>query len=279
MNRLLRASTLRRYSGFTAIGGQINTGPVRSINGKTGMVTLTGEDIARSSSNPETVSDALSTQGTSIQTVRTQIGVTPLPTTAQTLTGAIAENAQEIADVEDNVIGSTVLPTTAQTLTGAIAENAGNIVGNANSITSIDNKIGTTALPTTAQTLTGAIAEHESDITTLNNNITTYNTINLLPKIADTYTGIDISDSRIVAVQISTILYLIVFHFKASGAISSGSVDLSTLLPATITEVYTSLASISGVTGFAQLSTNYLYIRTSGGDSNYICGQMLFRKA
>lgn len=139
-------------------------GPVRSVNGKTGFVTLTGEDINRSPNNPETVSVALTSQGQSIQSVRTQIGVTPLPTVAQTLTGAIAENAQEIADVEDNVIGSTELPTEAQTLTGAIAENADNIGGLAESITTVNNKIGNTVLPTTAQTLTGAVNELNSKI-------------------------------------------------------------------------------------------------------------------
>ena len=151
-----------------------NEGAVLSVNDKHGIVVLTGEDIKRNSTTPETVAQALSSQGTAIQTVRTQIGTTPLPTTAQSLTGAIAENAQEIADIEDNVIGSTALPTTAQTLTGAIAENAqdistnaGNISNVSGDITTINNKIGNTALPTTAQTLTGAIAEHESDITKL----------------------------------------------------------------------------------------------------------------
>lgn len=155
-------------------------GPVRSVNGKSGIVTLTGEDIVRSSSNPETVATALNTQGTSIQTVRNQIGVTALPTTAQTLTGAIAENAQEIADVEDNVIGSTALPTTAQTLTGAIAENAQEI-SNVE-----DNVIGNTALPTTAQTLTGAIAENAQEIANVEDNVIG-NTA--LPTTAQTLTG------------------------------------------------------------------------------------------
>lgn len=155
-------------------------GPVRSVNGKFGIVTLTGEDLARSSSNPETVSTALTTQGTSIQTVRNQIGVTPLPTTAQTLTGAIAENAQEIADVEDNVIGSTALPTTAQTLTGAIAENAQTIANVE------DNVIGNTTLPTTAQTLTGAIAENAQEISNVEDNVIG-NTA--LPTTAQTLTG------------------------------------------------------------------------------------------
>ena len=173
---------------------QLNkTGAVVSVNGKAGIVTLTGEDIARTANNPQTVEQALTSQGSSIQTVRTEIGVTPLPTTAQTITGAIAEhetdisginteigttplptiaqtitgaiaeNAGEIADIQDD-IGSTALPTTAQTLTGAIAENAGEIAD-------IQDDIGSTALPTTAQTLTGAIAEHETDIQGLANAI------------------------------------------------------------------------------------------------------------
>ena len=146
-------------------------GAVLSVNDKHGVVVLTGEDIKRNTTTPETVSQALSSQGTAIQTVRTQIGTTPLPTTAQSLTGAIAENAQSIADLEDNVIGNTELPTEAQTLTGAIAENAGDIGGNASSITNINNKIGSTTLPTTAQTLTGAIAENYNGINALNSKL------------------------------------------------------------------------------------------------------------
>lgn len=122
-------------------------GPVRSINGKTGIVTLTAEDIKRTASGPQTVEYALSTQGNSIQDIRTQIGITPLPTTAQTLTGAIAENAQDISS------------------------NAENIQENTDDITDINNQIGSTALPTTAQTVTGAIAEHEQDITSIKNQI------------------------------------------------------------------------------------------------------------
>ena len=152
-------------------------GPVRSVNGKSGMVVLTGEDIERSTSNPQTVADALQTQGTSIQTARNQIGTTPLPTTAQTVTGAIAEHETDITDI-NNKIGSTALPTIAQTLTGAIAENAGEIAN-------VDDTIGSTALPTTAQTLTGAIAEHETDITNINNKIGT----TALPTTAQTLTG------------------------------------------------------------------------------------------
>ena len=107
---------------------KLNTeGAVLSVNGKNGIVTLTGEDIKRAAASSETVAQALTTQGTSIQNVRTQIGITELPTIAQTITGAIAENAGEIANIQDDVIGSTPLPTAAQTLTGAISEISGHL--------------------------------------------------------------------------------------------------------------------------------------------------------
>ena len=53
--------------------------------------------------------------------VQAKIGNTPMPTTAQTLTGAIDEHDADIGAIETK-IGNTTLPTTAQTLTGAIAE-------------------------------------------------------------------------------------------------------------------------------------------------------------
>ena len=134
-------------------------GAVLSVNGKHGTVTLTAEDIERTSVNPQTVEQALASQGSSLQSVQTKIGVTALPTTAQTITGAIAEHETDITGI-NNKIGNTALPTTAQTLTGAAAELDGDV-------TTINNKIGNTALPTTAQTLTGAIAEHETDITNI----------------------------------------------------------------------------------------------------------------
>ena len=143
-------------------------GPVRTVNGKSGIVILTGEDIARSTSNPETVAAALQSQGSALQSVQNKLGTTALPTTAQTVTGAIAEHETDINGIKAD-IGSTPLPTIAQTLTGAIAENAGDIAN-------IDDVIGSTALPTTAQTITGAIAEHESDIIGINNSIGTLNT-------------------------------------------------------------------------------------------------------
>jgi hypothetical protein len=79
---------------------------------------------------------------------------------------AITTNASGISTINGQ-IGTTALPTTAQTITGAIDEHETDISGHTTSITNINNKIGTTALPTTAQTLTGAIKEHEDDLAAL----------------------------------------------------------------------------------------------------------------
>lgn len=130
--------------------------PVVSVNGKQGIVTLTGQDINRVPNDTETLSGALDELDGDIGDINEKIGTTALPTTAQTLTGAIAEHETDITGI-NNKIGTTVLPTTAQTLTGAAAELDGDV-------TTINNKIGNTALPTTAQTLTGAVSEISGQI-------------------------------------------------------------------------------------------------------------------
>ena len=103
--------------------------------------------------------------------INNKIGNTALPTTAQTITGAIAEHETDISGINSE-IGNTTLPTTAQTLTGAIAEHETDITGINSEISDINNEIGNTTLPTTAQTLTGAIAEHEGDLTNQQGQIT-----------------------------------------------------------------------------------------------------------
>ena len=250
-------------------------GPVRSVNGKSGIVTLTGEDLARSTSNPETVAAALQTQGTSLQTVRNQIGVTALPTVAQTLTGAIAENAQTIADVQDNVIGSTALPTTAQTLTGAIAENA-NTISNVE-----DNVIGNTALPTTAQTLTGAIAENANTISNVEDNVIG-NTA--LPTTAQTLTGaiaelkgnMDPTYSTVsMASGIVGTLYLMKMGKLRvlTGYINPGQ-STTGLVIATLAAADTPPVEIKGsFSGYGVTQTGELSIKTNGNIEIAINGQ------
>ena len=117
----------------------------------------------------------------------------------------------------------------------------------------------------------------QAQLDALNSNFTDFEIINVLNQIAAVYTGINTNDSRIILVRMNGNLKAFNFHFKASGGISSGAVDLSGIIPASATEVYCALASIDGITGFAQYSGNTLYIRTSGGGANYICGQLVFR--
>ena len=96
-------------------------GSVLAVNGKHGVVVLTGEDITRTPNSSETIQQTLTSQGNSIQAARTLLGITPLPTTAQTVTGAVDELVGDIADINEK-LGTTPLPTEAQTVTGAIAE-------------------------------------------------------------------------------------------------------------------------------------------------------------
>lgn len=131
-----------------------------------------------------------------ITTIQTLIGNTALPTTAQTITGAIAEHETDISGLESE-IGDTVLPTTAQTITGAIAEHETDISG-------IESEIGNTTLPTTAQTLTGAIAEHETDISGIKSDIGAVPSgSNLQGEVDDLKSAIDVID-RAVTKQVET---------------------------------------------------------------------------
>lgn len=59
------------------------------------------------------------------------------------------------------LVGNTTLPTTATTVTGAVAEHETDITG-------INTLLGSETMGTTATTVTGAIAEHETDITQIN---------------------------------------------------------------------------------------------------------------
>lgn len=277
---------------------QLNkSGPVISVNGKQGIVSITAEDIGRTPNNPQTVEQALTSQGSSIQTVRTEIGVTPLPTTAQTITGAIAEHEQDITDINTE-IGNTPLPTIAQTLTGAIAENAGeianvedNVIGNTplgttattltgaiaeheGDINNINNKIGNTSMGTTATTLTGAIAEHEDDINNINNKINTTATItNLLSAFQAVYTDID-NSSRIVHTK-QGIFNTIQLHLVTNAAVSSGYFTLPVTINYPKTEIYGSITSLDGKTGWIQINADgTVYLRCQSSTPQFICGQI-----
>ena len=94
---------------------------VVSVNGETGVVVLTADEIHRTGANNETVEHAISGLVTDTQNIENKIGTTQLPTTALTITGAIAEHETDITGINTE-IGNTSMGTTATTITGAIKE-------------------------------------------------------------------------------------------------------------------------------------------------------------
>jgi hypothetical protein len=102
----------------------------------------------------------------SINTLDFLLGKVALPTTATTVTGAIAEHESDIGHVQnltttatnltsavnelDSLLGKVVLTTTAHKVTNAVNE--------------LDALLGKSVLTTTATTVTAALVEHESDI-------------------------------------------------------------------------------------------------------------------
>ena len=79
-------------------------GKVASVNGKTGAVQLNDEDIPSTAvSGTDTVEGALGSLSQQIDDLKEQVGDTALPTTAQTMTGAIAELDTEIGDLTELV--------------------------------------------------------------------------------------------------------------------------------------------------------------------------------
>ena len=130
---------------------------VVSVNGETGVVVLTADEIHRTGANNETVEHAISGLVTDTQNIENKIGTTQLPTTALTITGAIAEHETDITGINTE-IGNTSMGTTATTITGAIAEHE-------TDITDINTEIGNTSMGTTATTITGAIKETHDILT------------------------------------------------------------------------------------------------------------------
>ena len=114
--------------------------------------------------------------------------------------------------------------------------------------------------------------------TTLKEELTTHEITDLLPYITSNFSAIVPESSRIIAIKMGAHIMAINFHFRATEGISTGTVDLTGVIPPTITTVYGTIDSINGVTGFAQYgNNNVLYIRTSRAEnSNYIVGQLIF---
>lgn len=77
---------------------------VVSVNGKAGIVTLTGDDIAQEEGSAVTVASALNTLGDNVENITDKIGSTSMGTQATTVTGAIREHSTAIGNANTNII-------------------------------------------------------------------------------------------------------------------------------------------------------------------------------
>lgn len=76
---------------------------VVSVNGKAGIVTLTGDDIAQEEGSAVTVASALNTLGDNVENITDKIGSTSMGTQATTVTGAIREHSTAIGNANTNI--------------------------------------------------------------------------------------------------------------------------------------------------------------------------------
>lgn len=127
-------------------------------------------------------------------------------------------------------------------------------------------------------TVAGSAQSVKSALDSLNSKFGQYAIQSIMSNVAATYTTIDSSDGRIVYIRLDGNLRMILFHFKTSAAITSGSVNLSSVIDTPKTETYSALSALGGGTGFLQISENKtLYVRTNGGASgNYFNGQLIY---
>lgn len=130
----------------------------------------------------------------------------------------------------------------------------------------------------TGSSLAGSSQSVKSALDALNSKFGQYAIQSIMSNVAATYTTIDSSDGRIVYVCLDGNLRMILFHFKTSAAITSGSVNLSSVIDTPKTETYSALSALGGGTGFLQISENKtLYVRTNGGaNGNYFNGQLIY---
>ena len=76
---------------------------VVSVNGKAGVVTLTGDDITQEEGSAVTVASALNTLGDDVENITNKIGNTAMGTQATTITGAVKEHSTAISSANSNI--------------------------------------------------------------------------------------------------------------------------------------------------------------------------------
>ncbi len=133
---------------------------VVSVNGKAGVVTLTGDDIAQEEGSAVTVASALNTLGDDVENITDKIGNTAMGTQATTVTGAIKEHSTAIGTANSNItnintklgnVGNTPVQDQIDTLNSKIqqktydeigtTDSTGNITISTNSPATISNLI------------------------------------------------------------------------------------------------------------------------------------------
>lgn len=119
---------------------------VVSVNGKAGVVTLTGDDIAREEGSAVSVASAINTLDDDVENITDKIGNTAMGTQATTLTGAIKEHNTEITNINTNI--GTVGNTPLQDQIDSINTNIGNV--------------GTTSLQDQVDSINSNIADMQS---------------------------------------------------------------------------------------------------------------------
>lgn len=312
---------------------------VVSVNGKVGIVALTGDDIPAADGDDLTVSDALDVVNDAIYDVSDRVDITqegiaivadgathPAISANQYVyiknddfieegmyraNSAIGENVAITADMVTRLNKGAVNDllskhnTSINTLSSDInnklttTQKSVAIVSDGNSHSVIDlgqyvyiknhSSIAeglykaTSAIPAntaiTASMVTAVTKGGLNDLaSTLTEELTAHEVTNLLSYLTPVYTAIVPDESRIIAIKMGAHIMAINFHFRATEGITTGTVDLTGVIPPAITTVYGTIDSIRGVTGFAQYgANNILYIRTSDGESaNYIVGQLIF---
>lgn len=84
---------------------------VVSVNGKAGVVTLTGDDIAKEEGSIVTLASAINTLDDDVENITNKIGNTAMGTQATTITGAVKEHSTGISNINTKIgnVGNTSL--------------------------------------------------------------------------------------------------------------------------------------------------------------------------
>lgn len=96
---------------------------VVSVNGEAGIVTLTGDDIAREEGSAVSVASAINTLDDDVENITGKIGNTAMGTQATTVTGAIKEHSTAITNINTKLgnVGNTPVQTQIDALSSKIA--------------------------------------------------------------------------------------------------------------------------------------------------------------